>query len=162
LPGFPRSQRHQITEHYPSFVSRWVVFSTYSVNVFLILGPVPYLGNMRRTVLIKSRPLFKVMNFRTRPRVCENPKLETSNGNCSLYFLNLEPDVGFLYPDKQVDGSFVRCRPKNNDRQIVFTQPRPTGDIRIRERIKSRQRLTHINSFCLCAEFANMLVLGRG
>ena len=31
----------------------------------------------------------------------------------------------FLYPDKQMDGSFVSCCPKNNDRQIVFTQPRP-------------------------------------
>jgi hypothetical protein len=50
------------------------------------------------------------------PRLCENPKLETSSGNCLLYFLVSELDVGFLYPDKQIDGSFVKCCPKNNDR----------------------------------------------
>jgi hypothetical protein len=40
--------------------------------------------------------------------------------------------VGFLYPDKQIDGSFVKCCPKNNDRQIVFTQPGPEAAMSIR------------------------------
>ena len=55
----------------------------------------------------------------------ENPKLKISRGNYSLYFLVSELDVGFLYPDKQIEGSFVKCCPKNNNRQIVFTQPGP-------------------------------------
>jgi hypothetical protein len=59
------------------------------------------------------------------PRVCEKPKLKISNGNYSPYFLVSELDVGFLYPDKQIDGSFVKCCPKNNDHQIVFIQARP-------------------------------------
>ena len=59
------------------------------------------------------------------PRLCENPKLEFSSGNHSIYFLVSELDVGFLFPDKQMDGSFVKCCPKNNNRQIVFTQPGP-------------------------------------
>jgi hypothetical protein len=67
---------------------------------------------------------------RSRPRLCENSKHEISSGNHSPYFLVSELDVVFLYPNKQMDSSFVKCRPKNNDHQIVFTHPRPTGDIR--------------------------------
>ena len=64
------------------------------------------------------------------PRLCENPNPEISSGNCSLYFLALELDVGILCLDKQINSPFDECRPKNRDGQIVFTQPRPGAAIR--------------------------------
>ena len=57
--------------------------------------------------------------------MCENSKPEISSGNFPLYFFVSEIDVGILYPNKQMDDLFVKCCPKNNDRPIVFTQPRP-------------------------------------
>ena len=57
--------------------------------------------------------------------MCENPKPEISSGNCPLYFFVSELDVGFRYLKMRIDSSFVKCCPKNDDRQIVFTQPRP-------------------------------------
>ena len=76
------------------------------------------------------RTNFNVAYSGKRPRVCENPKPKISSGNQSLYFLVSELNVGYLYPDKQIDGSFVKCYPKINDRQIVFTHPRPEADPR--------------------------------
>ena len=80
------------------------------------------------------------MLYVKRPRLCENPKLEILSRNHFLYFLVSELDVGFLYSNKKMDGYFVKCGPKNNDRQIVFTQPRPKAELLVRSKIADRCR----------------------
>ena len=68
---------------------------------------------------------------RKRMRLCENPKLESSSGNRSIYFLVSVLEVGVFYLHKQMSGSSVRCYPKNNDHQMVFTHPRPLAVIEV-------------------------------
>jgi hypothetical protein len=65
-----------------------------------------------------------------------------SISNCTF----LQRRFGFLYPDKQMDGSFVKCCPKNNDRQIVFTHARPFPVIGIKK-TQTEQSLSslHVN-----------------